>query len=132
MTDEEKSQQKALWYCWNTSNIGLRGFHEPEACHPKWNGVKAAMRAASLEVAALKGTMMSNWSHGPYNSGQLRMTGEEALRLKLRHQATPEWLLERADLISFDTGIPLEDADHDLIFNFFAEACDAGRTDFAT
>ena len=93
--------------------------------------MKAALRAASLEVAALKGTMMSNWSHGPYNSGQLRMTGEEALKLKLRHQATPEWLHERAGLISFDTGISLEDADPEQIYSFFADACDAGRTDFA-
>ena len=100
--DEESVQIKALNLCWNTHYVGLRGFSDPESAHPRWNGFNRSVDQAGLRGAALKGTTMCRWSHGPISSGSNKMTGEDALRLRLRDCASDKWLEARSERICKD------------------------------
>ena len=46
--------------------------------------------------------MVANWTHGPYESGQLLFTAKEALELRLRDCLTEDLLLEIAELMAVD------------------------------
>jgi len=102
VSDEEKSQQKALWFLWDLRQVGLRGYQEPDSAHRRWNNFRLALANSGLEVSCLKGTTMANWSKGPYKSGQLAFTGEECLSMFLRDNATESWLEEQGALIAQD------------------------------
>ena len=66
--DEESSQYKALNLLFGP--LHMRGFPQPEFCHPSWNDCSRALLAAGLKGAALKGTILINHHAGPYRSGR--------------------------------------------------------------
>ena len=65
----------ALLYHWK-----LRGVADPEVLHASWNCAKRAIKAAGLEGAALKGTLMANINHGYFLGGKNHQTKEEILQ----------------------------------------------------
>ena len=66
--DEESSQYKALNLLFGP--LHLRGFPQPEFCHPLWNDCSRALLASGLKGAVLKGTILINHHTGPYRSGR--------------------------------------------------------------
>jgi hypothetical protein len=99
--DEEGVQTKG----WNIAieQLSLRAFVEPELAHPLWNGFKRALRQADLEFSTLKLTVVANFNHGSFSSGDKLYTKMDALRAWLELQ-TPEFFEEKAELVSFDRG----------------------------
>ena len=102
VADEEAVQIKALNYLWSTKYVGLRGLTEPEAGHPRWNGFNRSVDRAGLRGAILKASTMCQRKHGPFHSGANRENEKECLGMRLRDNATPNWLAARAELIYKD------------------------------
>ena len=53
--------------------------------------------------------MIANWTHGPYQRGDLLFTAREALQMRARDCGTEDWLGEIAELMAMDVG--LDDVD---------------------
>ena len=47
----------------------LRAFAEPEGSHPQWNDYLRSIDEAGLKQSLLKGTLLCNWTRGPFSSG---------------------------------------------------------------
>ena len=89
--------------------LGYRVHIEPEMCHPLWNDVKNSIRRSGMQSALLKGVVMSNINHGPYNSGANMQLKYEALCSIVEHMSVSEFeeLQERmaADkMVEVDSG----------------------------
>ena len=102
VSDEEATHIKALNFLWSTKYAGLRGLTEPEAGHMRWNGYNRSVDRAGLRGAILKASTMCQRKHGPHHSGTNRENEKEALQLRLRDNATDDWLEMRAELICTD------------------------------
>ena len=79
----------------------LRGVIEPESLHSKWNDAKRALKSAGLTGSVLKGTLMSNLSHGFFLGGRNQQQKEEVLD----HLSSNIDIGEYLDLLAFDRGI---------------------------
>ena len=104
--DEESSQVKGLSFLADSDICGLRILSDPEPAHPKWNGLNRSSDKSQLRGAILKATAICNWHQGPMGSGSNGAKGKEALALRLRDNATLEWLEERVCLIADDMDLP--------------------------
>ena len=60
-------------------HLGLRGTIEPEVLHSKWNDAKRSLRNACMMGCVLKGTVMTNLSHGFFLGGKNHQQKEEVL-----------------------------------------------------
>ena len=88
--------------CGTTGTLGCVVTRNPIQPTAVGTTFRLALTASNLEVSCLKGTTITNWSHGPYKSGQNLVTGEHCLEMLLRDCATDEWLEEQAALLSQD------------------------------
>ena len=77
----------------------------------------------------MKGTTISNWSHGPYQAGTLQFTAQEAIHMRIRDVATQEWLEEQSEQIARDQGISEHVLTGETVERFFLESFNR-RPDF--
>ena len=83
----------------------VRGGAEPELVHPLWNSFKHAVRDAGLEMAVLKLTVISNFNHGAWSSGDRFQMKSDYFKSFLGKQP-PEYFEELSDEISLDRHQP--------------------------
>ena len=82
-------------------HLGLRATIEPEVLHSKWNDAKRALKACGLMGAVLKGTVMSNLSHGFFLGGKNHQQKEEVLEHLARDLNIEDYMVE----IGFDRDV---------------------------
>lgn len=82
---------------------GLRCYAEPESSHPCWNDFLNAINDAGLKPMLLKGTLLCNWTRGPFGSGvhQTRLS-DAALDLMNRKGDDPEFMSQFSELTAAD------------------------------
>ncbi|CAK9082746.1 unnamed protein product [Durusdinium trenchii] len=77
--DEEALPFKSLYaLCYNS---GLRLYAEPESLHPMWNDLKNALKRAEFQPSLLLGILLSQASHGPFDSGAHQWTKQECVKV---------------------------------------------------
>ena len=87
---------------------------EPESLHSKWNDARRALRSAGLSGAVLKGTLMSNLSHGFFLGGRNQQQKEEVLEHLSAHIDIGEYLDQLAYDRDLDTTAGFASMDHIL------------------
>lgn len=68
------------------SHVGCRGFCEPEHSHPLWNATKRALRECDLDLAVMKLTIVCNFGHGAFCTGDRLLSRQEYLHKYLQKQ----------------------------------------------
>jgi hypothetical protein len=106
--------------------LGIRGFPTPESSHPLWGDYLRAVASTGLNGSCMKGTLICNFAHGPFNSGRWQHTLQESAE-HLMSKVTDEWLEEKSDRISFDRGLDSHEATRE---DGVQASCIAGRTKF--
>lgn len=101
MADEEGSQFKC--YHWLFGHVGVRGVAEPELAHPAWNSYKRALRHAGLEMDAMKLTLISNYGHGSFKSGDRMYTRQQYVKAWLDKKQV-DYFESVAEEIALDRG----------------------------
>lgn len=89
--DEEAAGFKTMNFL--AGPCGLRVYPEPEGSHPQWNDFLRALNEAALKPALLKGTLLCNWTRGPFGSGahQCRLA-DAALDLMEKKGDDPQYM----------------------------------------
>ncbi|CAE7628136.1 rplM [Symbiodinium sp. CCMP2592] len=82
--DDEGVQHKAFNYAWE--RLHLRGFSESEASHPAWNAFKKAMTASNLTMPIMKLSLICNFDHGAWKSGDKLEAKKDAFQAYLEDQ----------------------------------------------
>ena len=130
MNDDEGVQNKAYNYMWEV--MRLRGYNEPELCHPKFNSWKRASKWSGLETAQMKITICCNYNHGSFTCGDKLLSKKEHFGDYLQKQ-NAEYFSDIAEKISYDRCEPVnEDNCQNLMEEFFGHRAIQTRTLFVT
>ncbi len=74
---------------------------EPELAHPKWNAFKAAIKKSNKDTAVMKLTVLCNFNHGSFCSGD-RLYQKQELFQRFLNRQDENYFIERAEEVSFD------------------------------
>lgn len=103
--DEESVQTKSWMFLFDICRV--RGLLEAELAHPLWNGYRRACKDSMLEGSVLRLTVLTNFPHGAWVSGDRYFHRKEMLEAFLRNQ-TAEWFEDIAENIAIDRGEPVQ------------------------
>lgn len=96
----------------------LRIFPQPEFCHRTWNDYTLALEKAGLKSTLFKGTLLSNWCLGPFDSGTHHSKLVDAAE-HLLDSCSTEFLEEMGEAVALDRG----EAVHELTREEWLTVC---------
>ena len=102
VADEEAVQFRTLNLMYGP--LKIRGFPQPESCHPKWGDFGRAVESSSLNGALMKGTVLCSYGHGHYESGT-GFVSIKAAAEDLMEVCSDNFLQDASERLSFDRGI---------------------------
>ena len=99
--DEEASGFKMMNFL--AGPCALRAFAEPEGSHPQWNDYLRSIDEAGLKQSLLKGTLLCNWTRGPFSSGTHHTKLVDAAKdLMNRRRDDERYMQAMAELTALD------------------------------
>ena len=102
VADEETTQWRGFNLLYSV--LKVRGFPSAELCHPLWNDYKRSVSKSGLLGCMLKCTATCNYGHGPWQAGD-RFVALEKAGARLMRRATPEFMQDLSERVSFDRRI---------------------------
>ena len=111
----------------------MRGGIEPELSHPKWNAFRWALDHSGLGVSVLKLTIIANYNHGAFKSGDRLYVKQEVFKKWL--SAKPEsYFQDLQEEIANDRQEDISDSSttYDMLNDYMNSPVITNRMEFAT